>query len=157
MTSPLSQFANARILFVGPGVRGSGRDGFEVSEGQAYLIQAFLKRRSLPGILDDRLGLPAVNGMPLEWAGYAISFAPISSAEADVFDTLDLASLTFDTSALLPAEVRRDSRGKLFIPGLEVIDIRFTDKAGKFGTAGIGSIIQGVLGDPLFLEGGQIG
>ena len=79
MTSPLSHLANARILFVAPGARGSGRDGFKVSEGQAYLIQAFLKRRTLPGILDDRLELPAVNGMPLEWAGYTISYAPISA------------------------------------------------------------------------------
>ena len=157
MTSPLTQFANARILFVAPGARGSGRDGFKMAEGQAYLIQAFLKRRATPELLDDRLALPAVNGMPLEWAGYTISFAPITNAQADVFDSVDLSSLTFDTSSLLPAEVRRDSRGKLFIPGHEVIDIRFVDKAGKFGTAGIGAITQEVLGDPLFLEGGQVG
>ncbi len=157
MSSPLAQFANARILFKAPGARTSGRDGFKVAEGQAYLIQAFLKRRALPGLLDDRLGLPAVNGMPLEWQGYVISFAPISSAEADIFDSIDLAGLTFDQSMILPAEVRRDSKGTLHVPGHELIEVRFTDKAGKFGTEGIGGIIRGVLGDSLFLEGGQIG
>ena len=157
MTSPLTQFANARILFKAPGARTSGRDGFKVAEGQAYLIQAFLKRRSTPELLDDRLGLPAINGMPLEWAGYVISFAPISSAEADVFDSIDLASLTFDKSMVLPPGVRRDSKGTLFVPGHELIEVRFTDKAGKFGTEGIGGIIRGVLGDSLFLEGGQVG
>ena len=127
-----------------------------MSEGQAYLIQAFLSAGHCLGFLTTDWSCPQLT--ECHWSGLAtISYAPISSAEADVFDTLDLDSLTFDTSALLPAEVRRDSRGKLFIPGLEVIDIRFTDKAGKFGTAGIGSILQGVLGDPLFLEGGQIG
>jgi hypothetical protein len=157
MTSPLAQFANARILFKAPGARTSGRDGFKVAEGQAYLIQAFLKRRALPGVLDDRLGLPAINGMPLEWQGYVVSFAPISSAEADAFDSIDIAGLAFDESMLLPPEVRRDSKGTLSVPGHELIEVRFTDKAGKFGTEGIGGIIRGVLGDSLFLEGGQIG
>ena len=157
MSSPLTQFSNARILFKAPGARTTGRDGFKVTEGQAYLIQAFLKRRALPGLLDDRLGLPAVNGMPLQWEGYVISFAPISSAEADVFDSIDLAGLSFDDSMILPTEVRRDSRGTLCVPGHELIEVRFTDKAGKFGTEGIGGIIRGVLGDSLFLEGGQIG
>ena len=157
MTSPLTQFANARLLFRGAGTRLSGRDGFACTEGQAYLIQAFLKRRSTPGILDDRFDLPAVNGMPLQWQGYTVSYAPITSAQADVFDSIDLGSLVFDTSAQLPAEVRRDSRAKLSIAGLEVIDVRFADTAGKFGADGIGSILQGVLGDPLFLDGGQTG
>lgn len=157
MSSPLTQFANARILFKAPGTRTTGRDGFKVSEGQAYLIQAFLKRRALPEVLNDRLGLPAINGMPLQWQGYVISFAPISSAEADVFDSIDLAGLSFDDSMMLPTEVRRDSKGALYVPGHELIEVRFTDKAGKFGTEGIGGIIRGVLGDSLFLEGGQIG
>ena len=157
MASPLAQFANARILFKASGARTNGRDGFKVAEGQSYLIQAFLKRRSTPGLLDDRLGLPAIDGMPLQWQGYVINFAPVSSAESAVFHSIDLTGLTFDESMALPAEVRRDSKGTLHVPGHELIEIRFTDKAGKCGSEGIGGIIRGVLGDSLFLEGGQIG
>ena len=156
MTSPLAQFANARILYTAPGARSSGRDGFKVAEGQAYLIQAFLKRRDLPALLDDRMRLPAVNGMPIEFEGYVISYALLTPLQADDFDTIDLATLSFDTSAHLPPEVRRDARAKLHIPGMDPMDVRFTDKAGKFGTEGIGGIIRGVLGDPLFLEGGAL-
>lgn len=157
MTSPLSQFANARILFKKSGTRLSGRDGYTRPEGQAFLVQAFLKRRHIPGVLDDRLGLPAINGLPLEWAGYTISYAELTSAQADVFDQIDLSGLTFDTSTHLPPGVRRDSPCTLYVPGLELMSMRFSDTAGKFGQDGIGEIIRGVLGDPIYLDGGQIG
>lgn len=157
MASPLASFANARICWTAPGVRTSGRDGFVVTPGQSYLIQAFLKRRGLPGLGDDQLNLPAINGGVIEFTGYTISYAPISNEQAAAFSTLDISTLTFDTSALLPAGVHRDDTGKLYIAGLGVLEAHFLDKAGKFGELGIGEITRGVLGDPLYLTGGIVG
>ncbi len=157
MTSPLAPFVNARIVWTAPGTRTSGRDGFVVTPGQSYLITAFLKRRGLPGLGDNRLGLPAIDGAVVEFTGYTIAFAPIATEETGSFATMDTSGLTFDTSSLLPAGVHRDDNGKLWIAGLGILDIHFSDKAGPFGELGIGEVIRGVLGDPLYLVGGQVG
>lgn len=157
MASPLAPFANARLLWTAKGSRSSGRDGYKVTPGQAYLIQAFLKRESTPYKLTKRMQLPAVNGMKAQFAGYSISFAEVTAEQAENFATIDLSTLTFDESMLLPEGVKRDDTAKLFIPGLETLDVRFSDKATVFGDEGIGGIIRGVLGDQIFLEGGQQG
>ena len=64
MSSPLSSFANARILWLAPGSRSSGREGYKLSPGQPHLIEAFIKRRTTPSQLADRYGLP-YNAAPL--------------------------------------------------------------------------------------------
>ena len=117
MASPLAAFANARICWTAQGTRTSGRDGFVVTPGQSYLIQAFLKRRNLPSLLDDRLNLPAINGAEIEFTGYTISYAPITTEEADSFSTMDISGLTFDTTALLPSGVHLDDEGQGLHPG----------------------------------------
>ena len=65
--------------------------------------------------------------------------------------------LTWNDSKLLPAGVRRDAKADLYIAGLDILTVRVADKAGEFGHDGIGSIIRGVLGDSIFLDGGQVG
>lgn len=157
MSSPLSSFANARILWLAPGSRSSGREGYKLSPGQPHLIEAFIKRRTTPSQLADRYGLPAVNGQPMQFSGYVIRFAQITPEQAEQFDTLELSSLEWDDSMLLPSGVRRDAKAKLFIQGLEKVEVRFTDKASTYGEEGIGAILRGVLGDQVFLEGGQLG
>lgn len=157
MTSPLAPFANARLAWTAPGTRTSGRDGFVLTAGQSYLITAFLKRRSLPGLGDERMNLPAINGAVIDFVGYTVAFAPITAEQMANFSTIDLSTLTFDDSALLPPGVHRDDKGKLFVAGLGVLEVHFSDKAGEFGELGIGEITRGVLGDPLYLVGGQVG
>ena len=157
MASPLSQFENARILWCAPGARTSGRDGFTVTPGDAYLIRAFLKRRATPAMLTDRLGLPAVNGEPLEFQGYCVRFAVLPASEVPNFSTVDLSTLTWDESALLPAGISKDSRVKMYMSGHNKIDARFSDKDGTYGQEGIGAITRGILGDAIYLEGGSIG
>lgn len=157
MASPLAAFANARICWTAQGTRSSGRDGFVVTAGQSYLITAFLKRRNLPSLLDDRLNLPAINGTEVEFTGYTISYAPIDAAEVDTFSTMDISGLAFNNTALLPPGVHLNDRARVFIQGLGVVEVRIADKAGKFGELGIGEITRGVLGDPLYLIGGMVG
>ncbi len=155
MTSPLTAFTNAKILFSAPGARSSGRDGFKQLPGQSYLIKAFIKRGAKD--VADRLQLPAVEGAPMEFHGYCISHAPITSAQLDDFPSVDETGLAFDTSMILPPEVSRDSRGKLFVSGLGLIDVRFVAIAGDYGNEGVGEIVRGALGDSIHLEGGQVG
>lgn len=157
MTSPLGQFENARILWLAPGARTGGRDGFEVGPGSAYLIRAFLKRRATPAMLTDRLGVPAVNGEPLEFKGYCVRFAVLPASEVDNFATIDLSTLTWDDSALLPPGIKTDSKVKMFMSGLNKIEARFSNKDGSYGQEGIGAITRGILGDSILLEGGKIG
>lgn len=157
MASPLAQFENARILWVKPGVRTSGRDGFKTQPGQAYLITAFLKRRATNEMMSARLGIPAAGGLPYEFKGYVLRWAELAANQVDDYQVIDLSTLTWDDSALLPANVDRDQRAKLFMPGQGEIEIRFTDRDGSYGTGGIGTIIRDVLGDPLYLVGGQVG
>tara|TARA_Y100000287_G_scaffold5600_1_gene4551 strand:+ start:3109 stop:3582 length:474 start_codon:yes stop_codon:yes gene_type:complete len=157
MTSPLSQFENARILWTAPGVRSSGRDGFKVTEGDAYLITAFLKRRSTPDTLNDRLGLPAVGGMPLEFQGYCLRWSQLTSTQKNAWESIDLEGLAFNTSATLPADLPRDARARLSISGLGVMEVQFSDKDGSYGHEGIGAITRGILGDKLYLEAQQVG
>lgn len=157
MSSPLSQFENARILWLAPGVRTSGRDGFTTTPGDAYLIRAFLKRRASPALLTDRLGLPAVNGEPLEFQGYCIRHAILEPDQISGFQSVDLSTLTWDDSALLPPGIKRDVKVKLFMPGLGNVEARFSDKDGSYGQEGIGSITREILGDAIYLEGGQVG
>lgn len=157
MTSPLAQFENARILWRAPGARTGGREGFTVTPGQAYLISAFLKRKGTSAGLNDRLGLPAVNGSELEFQGYCVRFALLPEAEIPNFETIDLSTLTWDDSALLPPGINKDSRLKMFMPGHNSIDARLSDKDGTFGHEGIGAITRGILGDAIYLEGGSIG
>lgn len=157
MASPLAPFANARILWTAPGVRSSGLEGYKLQPGQAYLIEAFLKRWNTNAKLLERFNLPAVGGFEAYFGGYVLRYAEVTPEEAEDFVNVDLSGLTWDDSMLLPAGLKRDAAAKLYIPGLNVLDVRFSDKAGQFGTAGIGSIIRGVLGDEIFLDGGQVG
>ena len=154
MTSPLAQFENARILWCAPGARTSGREGFTVALGDAYLIRAFLKRK--PAYV-DRLGLPAVNGAPLEFQGYCVRYAVLPQAEVPNFATVDLSTLTWNETALLPPGVNKDAKVKMHMPGHNEIEARFSDKDGTYGQEGIGSIVRGILGDAIYLEGGSIG
>lgn len=156
MASPLADFANARILWCAPGTRGTALEGYKMQPGQAYLIQAFLKRRSTPALLADRLELASIDALPAQFSGYAISYAPLAEADVPTFETVDLSTLTWVESGLLPPQVRRDSEAKLYLPGLDKLDVKFKDKTSVFGHEGIGGIIRGVLGDQIFLEGGQI-
>lgn len=155
MSSPLATFSNARILYVSPGARTSGRDGFKELPGQAYLIKCFLKRG--PKGDTDKLALPAVDGLLMEFHGYSISFAPVTTEQAANFSTVDENNLAFDSSANLPGEIVRDARGKLFVSGLGIIDIRFVNITSDYGDDGIGETIKAVLGSTIHLEGGQVG
>ena len=156
MTSPLAQFENARILWVKPGTRSSGRDGFKTQPGQAYLIMAFLKRRATSEMMSVRLGIPAAGGQPYEFKGYTLRWAELPADQVDTYQTADLTALTWDDTALLPDGADRDQRAKLFMAGQGEIEIRFTDMDGSYGQGGIGTIIRDVLGDPLYLVGGQV-
>ena len=157
MTSPLAQFENARILWYAPGARSSGREGFTVTPGDAYLIRAFLKRRATPEMLSDRIAVPAVNGSELEFKGYCVRFAVLPASEAPNFDKVDLSTLTWDETALLPPGINRDSKVKMYMPGHNKIEARFSDKDGSYGQEGIGAITRGILGDPIYLTGGSFG
>lgn len=157
MASPLASLFNARILWVAGGGRTSGRDGMKRSAGQAYLIKAYLKRVNTQAQMDDQLGLPAVKGSTFMFKGYCVAFAPVSASEAENFATLDLSTLTFDETALLPAGLNKGVRARLYINGLGTIDTRFLDREGKFGFDGIGDLIRGALGDSILLEGGAVG
>lgn len=157
MASPLRQFENARILWQARGNRSSGRDGFEIAKGDAYLMRAFLKRRATNTMITDRLSLPAVNGQPLEFKGYCVRFAVLPADQIDSFTTIDLNTLTWDETALLPPGVKTDDRVKLYMPGYEMIDARFSNKEEGYGQEGIGALIRDVLGDPIYLEGGKVG
>jgi hypothetical protein len=157
MTSPLSQFENVRILWCAPGVRTSGRDGFSVAPGDAYLIRAFLKRRATPEMLSERLAVPAVNGSELEFKGYCVRYAVLPQSQVPNFATVNLSTLTWDETALLPPGIGRDSKVKMHMPGHKTIDARFSDKDGSYGQEGIGAIVRGILGDPIYLIGGTIG
>jgi len=157
MTSPLGQFENARILWCAPGARTSGREGFTVTPGDAYLIRAFLKRRATAEMITKRLGVPAVNGEPLEFKGYCVRYAVLPASEVPNFETVDLLTLTWDETALLPPGVKTDAKVKLYLPGHNLIDARFSDKDGSYGQEGIGAITRGILGDAIYLEGGAIG
>lgn len=156
MASPLTQFENARILWCAPGARTSGREGFSVAPGDAYLIRAFLKRRATPEMLTERLGLPSVEGQALEFKGYCVRYAVLPESEIPNFSTIDLATLTWDDSALLPPGIKTDSKVKLYVPGLPQIEARFSAKDGSYGQEGIGSIVRGILGDSIYLLGGTI-
>lgn len=157
MASPLSQFENARILWCAPGARTSGREGFTVTPGDAYLIRAFLKRRATSEMLSERLGLPAVNGQPLEFKGYCVRYAVLAESEIPNFSTIDLSTLTWDESALLPPGIKTDSKIKMYMAGHNQIEARFSDKDGSYGQEGIGAITREILGDAIYLVGGQIG
>lgn len=157
MSSPLAQFENARILWLAPGVRTGGRDGFTTTPGDAYLIRAFLKRRASPALLTDRLGLPAVNGEPLEFQGYCIRHSILEASQIPNFQTVDLSALEWDDTALLPNGIKRDAKVKLFMAGLGNVEARFSDKDGSYGREGIGAITREILGDAIYLEGGQVG
>lgn len=157
MKSPLANFENARILWMQPGARSSGRDGFKTAPGQAYLIMAFLKRRATKEMMTERLDIPAATGQPYEFMGYTLRYAPLTASEATDYQTISLDGLTWDESALLPPGIRTDSRVKLYLQGQGEIEARLSDKDGTYGQAGIGAIIRDVLGDPLYLLGGQVG
>lgn len=157
MTSPLAQFENARILWCSPGVRTSGRDGFAITPGDAYIIRAFLKRRATDTMLTDRLGVPAVNGQPLEFKGYCVRYAVLPAAEVPNFSTVDLSTLTWNETALLPPGVKADTKVKMHMQGHNQIEARFSDKDGSYGQEGIGAITRAILGDAIYLEGGTIG
>jgi len=124
--------------------------------GQAYLIQAFLKRKATASQLADRYQLPVIDALEAKFGGYVISWAEIDAADAPSFETLDLSTLTFDESSLLPPGVRRDGDAKLFMAGIGTIDVKFKDITSAFGHEGIGETIRGVLGDSIYLEGGQV-
>lgn len=153
MASPLAPFVNARILWHAPGVRTSGREGFKVSKGQAYLIQAFLKQGGADNA--NRLDLPAIGGESRVFSGYVISYAPVDQVIADGFADADISGLTFDTSALLPSGVAHDSRAELYVDGFGEITARFAVITNAYGKDGIGQIITDVLGDRIVLDGGQ--
>lgn len=157
MTSPLGQFENARILWRAAGTRSSGRDGFAVTQGEAYLIRAFLKRKSTDAMLTDRLGVPAVNGATLEFKGYCVRYAILPPSEVSNFATVDLSTLAWNDSAQLPPGVKSDAKVKIYLPGLNEIEARFSDRGGSYGQEGIGSITREILGDAIYLEGGTMG
>ena len=157
MPSPLAPFANARILWTAPGVRSSGREGYKLLPGQAYLIEAFLKRWNTNAKVLERFELPAIQSLEAYFGGYVVRYAELTPEQAESFSSVDASSLTWDDSMLLPSGVKRDAKGQLFIRGMDTLTVRFADTAGKFGHDGIGSILRGVLGDTIFLDGGQVG
>ena len=153
MASPLATLANVRILWVAPAGRSSGRDGFKVVKGQAYLIQAFLKRSSLKSEAEDTLGLPAVQGRPMSWSGYATAFATLTPEQAADWQTIDLSTLTFDESGKLPDSLKADMRAELLVKGEPAIPVRFYDRQGSFGQDGVGSIVRDAIGDSIIVAG----
>ena len=154
MTSPLAQFVNARILWAAAGARSSGRDGFKPTKGQNYLIEAFLKQGRPDN--PDRIGLPGIGGEERIFSGYAVSYAPISEAEAADFENLDVEGLaTVDTTGTLPPGLNHDTKAKLSIKGFGLIEVRFAVVSNAYGQEGIGEIIRDVLGDRIVLDGGQ--
>lgn len=153
MATPLAQFANALILWRAPGTRSGGAQGYRVMPGQAYLLRAFLKRKTDPKLME----LPALGGAEFALAGYVVSFAAIDDSQAGDPWQLDLSSLSFDESGQAPEGFSRASECHCFIDGMGQAEARVAVFGSDFGSAAIGAIIRGNLGDAITLAVGQVG
>lgn len=145
MTTPLSQFANARMLFTAPGQRGDASTGYKVGPGSQYVIEAFLKQGSavekakVKEVIDLSIGQ--------DWyAGYIIGYCELP--EGENWLTIDpRQEESYNATGLRPPGLRFDSKVSLSLPPRKSDNARILEQTGAFGDAGIGNIIRSVLGD----------
>jgi len=165
MPTPFLAYENAAILWEAPGERLTGRDGYGVAPGQAYLIGAFLKRGGDPaGVGKSGPGsaeFAGVGGTVSDLRGYVTRCAAIPAevlAAASAWWLIDWATLEgVNLSGLAPEGFGRDSRGRAYLPGMGEGAATVQALGGAYGTAGIGAMLRATTGDPLTLELGQVG
>ena len=153
MATPLATLANARIYWEAPGTRSTGRDGYAVQPGQAYLLRAFLERKSDP----QTLSLPALAGAEFALKGYLINYAPLTTILAPTWETIGPSTLTLVETGLAPTNLRRSEKVQVLINGMGRMDAKVVFIGTAYGNDGIGAIIRDKLGDPILLAAGQIG
>jgi hypothetical protein len=166
MATPFLAYENAAILWEAPGARLGGRDGFRVTSGQAYLIGAFLKREGHPGEVGDRgpgsAFFPGIGGAVSTLSGYVTRYSAVSAedlAAASPWWGLDWADLsaTINPSGYAPDGFRRDSTGRVYVPGIAEGAVTVASIGSAFGTSGIGALLRQRTGDPVRLHLGEVG
>jgi len=157
MSTPFLAYENARILWVAPGERLTGRDGYGLAVGQNYIIGAFLKRERPPA----GLSYPGLGGEVTPLAGYVTRYAPVDTgtlAAAAAWWSLDWADLpSLDATGLAPAGLRGDAVGRIYLPGMGEGAAVVTSIGTDYGAAGIGDLLRQRTGDPVVVTLGRLG
>lgn len=153
MATPLSPYANARMLLQLPGERGGADTGYKRTAGESVVVLLFLKQSGSGG--DNSSGFKQVTNASVAsdaLQGYVVAFAPLPTGE----DWLELdvaAAEGADTSGKRPAALRKGARPIALQFGSRVAQsLEVTESASIYDDEGIGSIVRNVIGDRMILQ-----
>lgn len=150
MASPLTAFANARLLLEVPGARGGPEAGYRRAAGQQVAVVAFLKQASpeARSALQQQVAASVAADI---LQGYVISWAPVPDG-AD-WRTMDVATAAgADTTGQRHPALRKGAKlGAVLFGSRETQAADVIEAAGAYDDLGIGGIVRSVIGDRLAL------